>query len=218
MRGRKESLKGKKFGRLTVLREAENLGRGSRWLCLCACGIKKTIALKHMTHGGVVSCGCYARERASAQRKATAVPFDDRLRRNDKTGCLEWTGLRNKFGYGRHYVNRQHVAAHRFAYARANGPIPKGLQVCHSCDNRACCEPSHLFVGDAFDNMGDANAKGRHAHGGRHGRSKLTEADIPRIRALLAAGLSQQAVADVFGVDQTQISRIKLGQLWGHVP
>jgi hypothetical protein len=65
--------------------------------------------------------------------------------------CWEWQGHRTPQGYGRH----------RRAYSLAVGPIPVGKMVLHSCDNPSCCNPTHLRVGDAGDNIRDAMARGR---------------------------------------------------------
>jgi len=72
--------------------------------------------------------------------------------------CWEWQGTINNRGYGK--LDR--LYAHRFAYQQANGPIPPGLEVMHSCDNPPCCNPSHLSVGTHTDNMKDMARKGRH--------------------------------------------------------
>lgn len=64
-------------------------------------------------------------------------------------------------GYGTFSVNGQMVAAHRYSYEQANGPIPDGMKVCHHCDNMLCVNPEHLFVGTQGDNMRDMRAKGR---------------------------------------------------------
>lgn len=87
----------------------------------------------------------------------------------EKTGsCWLWTGSLMTSGYGRMAVKGRHVGAHRFAYEIQNGPIPDGLNVCHSCDVKRCVRGDHLWLGDARANVHDALKKGRLRTGDRH--------------------------------------------------
>lgn len=78
-------------------------------------------------------------------------------------GCWIWTGNFNAFGYGRIGNNGKRELAHRFSWVLHYGPIPKGLIVCHHCDNTACVRPDHLFIGTQQDNMDDMISKNRQA-------------------------------------------------------
>ena len=77
------------------------------------------------------------------------------------TECIEWRGTRTRSGYGQKVIKGKRYRTHRLAYEWANGPIPKGMLVLHSCDNPACCNPNHLFLGTQSDNMRDCANKGR---------------------------------------------------------
>lgn len=129
-------------------------------------------------------------------------------------GCWEWTGARVS-GYGVLGMNGTSVKAHRFSWELHNGPIPKGLHVCHHCDNRKCIRPDHLFLGTDADNIADAVSKGRMARGSRQALSKLTPDEVKQVRALLAEGRTARDIASRFGVFHTTIQAIKEGKSWG---
>lgn len=76
-------------------------------------------------------------------------------------GCWLWLGAKDSDGYGNIKVGNRGTHAHRIAYALKVGHIPTGLSVLHSCDNRSCVRPDHLFLGTQLDNVNDMAKKGR---------------------------------------------------------
>ena len=133
-------------------------------------------------------------------------------------GCTLWTGARGKYGIvcrgrgGRSLYD----AAHRFSYARTNGPIPAGLSVLHKCDNPLCVNPEHLFVGTQRENMNDMASKGRAKPpcGERAWASKLDAAAVQVIRA---SSLPAKELAKTYGVSATSVYAVKSRTSWKHL-
>jgi hypothetical protein len=91
-----------------------------------------------------------------------ASKFAASLRRDQETGCLLWIGYKYRNGYGRFRVGGRSVYAHRLAFALAGGETSDDRRlILHSCDNRACCEPSHLRAGSQGDNLKDMASRKR---------------------------------------------------------
>lgn len=134
---------------------------------------------------------------------------------NPETGCWEWTAYRLPSGYGKMVIGQKNRLAHRVSYELYCGPIPENLQVCHHCDNPSCVNPEHLFVGTNAENVADKVAKGRQARGVGNGQAKLSAADIQSIRS--TEGVSLRKLAKLYGVHNSQISRIRSGIKWAHL-
>lgn len=126
------------------------------------CGAEFSTPLSNLKKCDVGYCsrGCYDAGR-------TRVPLQERfwpkveVRGLDE--CWLWTGSLDSGGYGQIGIKdgERPGRAHRLAYEWANGPIPPGKQVNHTCDVRSCVNPSHLYAGTAKDNTRDAIERGR---------------------------------------------------------
>lgn len=130
---------------------------------------------------------------------------------DNKSECWEWTGAKIGSGYGNMYIGRRRtMLAHRYSYELHTGEIPEGIFVCHHCDNRACVNPVHLFLGTNKDNMQDMMGKNRGRRVGEHNNSaKLTWAEVGEIRLLYATGkYTTRALAKIYDVHHGTIWRI----------
>ena len=128
------------------------------------------------------------------------------------SSCWIWIGRLTDRGYGLIGRGRQglyQLRAHRGSWQLHYGAIPHGLYVCHTCDNRACVNPQHLFLGNQSDNLMDAARKGRMPH-------VLTPSKVQDIRHRYPE-LSTGMLAREYGVSRTLISKIIRRELWAHV-
>lgn len=135
-------------------------------------------------------------------------------------GCHVWLGSKFESGYGRLKVGGRSYRANRMSWEFANGPIPAGMKICHTCDNPPCVNPAHLFVGTDADNMADMARKGRasknltkvYTRGNEHHNAKLTDEQVGELRREYeAGGTSQSRLAVKFGVSQALVSKIVRG-------
>lgn len=184
---------------------------------------------------------CYARWLQRGD--PTPLVIDDRTRFEalvDRSGgpdaCHPWLGSPNAYGYGRIRMDGKARPAQAVAWEMTNGPLPidaatgRRLEVDHECHNQAvrigtckpgvcphrlCCNERHLVPRTQQEHGSPAVTEP--LRGSSNPLAKLTEADIPLIRAALAAGERQVDIAGRFGVVQVVISSIKLGKTWKHV-
>lgn len=137
--------------------------------------------------------------------------------------CWIWTGATKEprasqpVGYGRVVLSKnplRHGYAHRLSWEIHFGPIPKGKDVLHKCDNPPCVNPQHLFLGTQLDNMKDCASKKRTAAGERSGRALLSKNDVKDIRQRLARGESTRSIARVYGRGKSTIWSISARINW----
>lgn len=163
----------------------------------------------------------YAAERTRRGRPAldVAARFARSYRVDPGTGCWAWLLHISRDGYGRFRLGaRADRRAHRVSYELHRGPVGDAL-VCHHCDNPACVNPAHLFLGTPLDNMLDKVAKGRAASpaGEANPHSKLTAGQVLEIRARAVAGEKAADIARSFPVQASIIGKIIRREIWKEV-
>ena len=127
-----------------------------------------------------------------------------------KNECWEWLRSKTFGGYGRIQICGKAKLTSRFSYELHFGKIPKDLFVLHRCDNPSCCNPKHLFLGTAKDNMIDKMNKGR-CFNGMLGKFKLSKSKIEKIKKMYKTGeYTQKELGEKFKINQGTISNYLL--------
>lgn len=136
--------------------------------------------------------------------KKVAITTDD-----DK--CWLWTGAIGTTGYGNVSLNGKFTNSHRVAWSYPDYAIPEGMYVCHTCDNRACCNPKHLWIGTPQDNTLDCVSKNRtnKPTGEDCSWCKVPNSLIPEIRERYSnGGVTQLELSKEYNVSKSTIGDI----------
>ena len=136
--------------------------------------------------------------------------------------CWHWKGAVGGNGYGRFKLpGRFNAHPHRVAWEMFNGEPLGDRFACHHCDNKLCVNPHHLYAGDHGSNTRDAHERGRYVSrvqsGSSNNNARLTEPDVIRIKGMIAAGMTNRAIAMGFPVSDAMVSRIRKGRSWAHI-
>jgi len=187
----------------------ENCGKEVRYKNLCSAHYNQQNAGKSLKPLQVQHHGLSESDR-----------FMCRVNKNELTGCWNWTGSRkNKNWHGQwRNANNDIELAHRASWRMYVGEIEDSKCVCHKCDNPACVNPDHLFLGTQTENMNDMYKKGRGrqgvSKGEKHGMSKLTAEIVNDIRNSNLTGIE---LANKFSVSPTTICDILKRRSWNHI-
>jgi hypothetical protein len=129
-------------------------------------------------------------------------------------GCWNWQAGKDRDGYGYFYHNKNRGGrAHRFSWEYHNSKIPKGTSVLHKCNNPACVNPSHLYLGTQQDNMKDRYKAGNYdcISGENNHLAKLTKKDVVDIRK---SNITVKGLAYLYEVTDVTIYNILNRKSW----
>jgi hypothetical protein len=184
-----------------------------------------TESLKKQVH--MCECGCgnlaapfagqrkdgkyYFKGHGPRKRSDRAERFWSRVDKRGFDDCWHWTGRLSEHGYGSFDDPKKPKKAHRIAWELTYGPIPDSLCVLHSCDNPACCNPSHLWLGTQLENIADMWTKGRGSPP-PHNDEKITPDEVCEIRNRRMHGETVVSIARVFDISINTVSR------WSRAP
>ena len=112
--------------------------------------------------------------------------------------------------------DKKSIGAHRYVCEQTHGPAPApGMHACHSCGNKACCNPRHIRWDTPKGNNADKVKHGTIPRGTRHSNAKLTDDLVRYIRHVETDNCAQ--LARDIGINRNQIYAIRKGKAWTHV-
>jgi len=132
----------------------------------------------------------------SAPRQPLRPRFEEKVQKTPF--CWIWHGVKSREGYGRVSYEGKIVLAHRAAWFLAYGEWPDGI-ICHTCANKKCVNPGHMYIGDDATNASDAAACGVMSH------PVISDWDIQRIRFLGSRGWKNANISKLVGVSVSHV-------------
>lgn len=170
---------------------------------------------RYRKHGSL--CWTHYRHYLQARPPSDTPKFDgwawlSALSGTTETECILWPRGTGADGYGSFSHRGKRVRANRVSCELRHGPSP-GLLACHSCDNPLCVNPNHLYWGTHAQNAADATARNRRPVGSAMASAKLTE---DKAREIFVSPLSPKALAEMYGVHDETVRRIKKRTAWAH--
>ena len=162
---------------------------------------------------------CSLRCAGAFKRSSQETRFWKRVKKTKN--CWLWTGCLTVGGYGNlpfHRTLQSGNVAHRFSYELRHGKIPNGKWVLHTCDNRRCVKPDHLYLGTFIENARDCVMRNREAKGEKNGMAKFTEQIVRILRKEYATGKFTKAeLAKRFNMSYSNVQAIITRFTWKHL-
>jgi hypothetical protein len=155
--------------------------------------------------------------------KKEVLRFESKVVKSDESSCWTWVGPKFDTGYGMFCMSgreRKTFAAHRVSWMiHFKMDIPAGMFICHTCDNRICVNPEHLYLGTPTQNNTDTVKRGRANRkvGSDCSWAKVTEAQVRKILESPYESGANSRFSREFGIHQSQVSHIRSGRRWSHI-
>ncbi len=124
----------------------------------------------------------------------------------------------DKDGYPRVKHGARTWRLNRLIFTFVNGKIPEGKVIGHSCNNKGCINPSHLYLTTPAQNSTQAKLDGLYKTGIENGRAKLSEEDVKELRRLYyEETVSQDKLAKKYKLSQSTVSAIVRNETYKHI-
>lgn len=210
----RKDLQGQTFNNLTVISFDHADAHGhSFWACQCKCENTRTLRSDAFISGKIIGCGC-------SIGRHSAQPFSYITDQNNCHICSSHSY--DSDGYPRAKRNDKAETIARILFKQhhpelvdGTNELPKGMHVCHRCDNRACINPVHLYLGTPYANVQDSILRNRNTKGELHGLSKLNASQALSI--FNNTSISRQSLATMYGVSVSAITHVQNGDTWQHL-